>query len=521
MSEDLGPGSLVTPTVRLVRPLAEGGMGTVWVAEHETLGANVVVKLMAKWVEGRTDIAARFAREAAVAAAVKSPHVVQVFDTGTTEGGVPYIVMELLEGRDLAAELADRTKLPPGEVVPIVAQVAKALGRAHRAGVVHRDIKPENVFLCDTDGGDPFVKVLDFGAAKHDLPAPNPEGRRRADTVEGQMVGTPLYMSPEQIVGALDVDARSDIWSLGVLVFEMLTGKLPFEGATVAAITLAIHDAQPKMTDIDPELPAALDDWFAQACAREPKERFETARAAADALAIAVTGLPLPEAESQRLPMPSGVSPEWRAPSVRPVARLVDTLPKHGEARRPVMFAFALVALCAAGAIATIVATGAGAPAPTAARSAPSQVAPLPPPPTITSAAAPLREAAKEALKEPAKEPAKATTERPAPPAPPSVARASAPTTKATSAAPTAPHAGPARGRHRGAPTRGSAAPAPTATNPDEDLDRLVNVEPNLPGPAPSPSPSPSPSPAPPPPAPPPPAPPPATSPAPPDLPAP
>jgi eukaryotic-like serine/threonine-protein kinase len=319
MVEELDSGDYVTASVRLLRPLAQGGMGKVWVAEHLVLDTKVVVKLMSKEMEGLAGAADRFAREAAVAAQVKSPHVVQVFDSGVTGGGVTYIVMELLEGHDLGAELAARGRMAPSEVAVVIGQLGKALASAHRAGVIHRDIKPDNVFLCEVEGGEPFVKLLDFGTAKDEAHAPN-------TTTQGQLIGTPYYMSPEQILGE-EIDVRTDIWSLGVVAFEALTGTRPFEGVTVGAITLAIHATRPRLTSIVPELPVALDDWFAQACARDPADRFQTARAAANALALAISGEAAPS------------TPESSARS------LVDPTPRlaphsaESSARHPAMVA--------------------------------------------------------------------------------------------------------------------------------------------------------------------------------------
>ena len=264
-------------------------MGRVWVAEHLTLDTNVVVKFMAKEIADTADGAARFAREASVAAAVKSPHVVQMFDHGVTPDGDAYIVMEMLEGRDLSAHLAAHGPMSPSDVAALVAQVAKALGKAHQVGVIHRDIKPDNIFLCnaDADGGELFVKLLDFGIAKRDkyLIA-------GSATTTGAVVGTPYYMSPEQIVGDKEIDARTDIWSLGVVAFEAMTRKRPFEGTTVGAITLAIHTGTRRITDHLPNAPVALDEWFAKACARDPKERFQTPREASQALLAAVGNVP-------------------------------------------------------------------------------------------------------------------------------------------------------------------------------------------------------------------------------------
>jgi serine/threonine-protein kinase len=258
-------------------------MGSVWIAEHLTLHTNVVVKFMAVDIAATADGAARFAREASAAAAVKSPHVVQVFDHGVTPDGDAYIVMELLEGRNLATYLEAHGPMSLREAATVIAQVAKALGRAHQVGVVHRDIKPDNVFLCDVEGGELFVKLLDFGIAKRDEHAV-----KSAATTTGAVVGTPYYMSPEQIVGDKDIDARTDIWSLGVVAYEAMTGRRPFEGATVGAITLAIHTATRRVSEFLPTAPPAVDEWFSRACARDPKERFQTARDLAQALLLAV-----------------------------------------------------------------------------------------------------------------------------------------------------------------------------------------------------------------------------------------
>jgi serine/threonine-protein kinase len=264
-------------------------MGKVWVAEHLVLDTEVVVKFMANVVSATSDAAARFTSEAAAIAAVKSPHVVTVFDSGVTPSGVPYHVMELLDGRDLGAHLDATGPMKLEDVAIVLAHLAKALGKAHRLGIVHRDVKPENVFLCNTEG-EIFVKLLDFGTAKRDLTAPT-------TTTTGQLLGTPYYMSPEQIVGEKDIDARTDIWSLGVVVFEAITGKRPFDGATVGALTLAIHSTTPRVTDAAPHLPAALDAWFAKACARAPADRFASVRELADAFVRAIDAKASPRLE--------------------------------------------------------------------------------------------------------------------------------------------------------------------------------------------------------------------------------
>jgi serine/threonine protein kinase len=295
-------GMMVTSNVRLVRPLGEGGMGAVWVAEHLSLRTQVVVKFMARDLTGSGEALARFSREAAAASQVKSPHVVQMFDHGVLEGGAPYIVMELLEGRDLEQQLRASGRLSPREVAAIVAQLARALSKAHERGIVHRDIKPSNVFLCDAGGGDLFVKLLDFGIAK------GPEvGIIGSTTRTGSFIGSPYYMSPEQVVGAKTIDFRTDLWSLGVVAFEALTGEKPFYAETVGALALKIHrDALPVPTKTCPSLPLAVDAWFVRACAREPEERYASAREMAEALALSVGEGLAPGLQLDAVPAPSG-----------------------------------------------------------------------------------------------------------------------------------------------------------------------------------------------------------------------
>jgi serine/threonine-protein kinase len=275
------PGYSVTPTIRLERELGGGGMGRVWLAHHATLHVPVVVKFLSPEYAGSPEAVERFSREASAASSVRSPHVVQMLDHGVTPEGDPYIVMEHLEGRDLRAALASTTRLAIADVVTIVAQVGKALTHAHRRGVVHRDIKPENIFLCD-HGGELFVKLLDFGIAK--------AAAQASATDTGTVIGTPPYMSPEQLVGQ-KLDSRTDLWSLGVVAYEALTGRLPFEGDNVGAITLSVFHSQPPPPSVAcPPIGTAFDSWFARACARDLHDRFATAAELVDSLVAAAGG---------------------------------------------------------------------------------------------------------------------------------------------------------------------------------------------------------------------------------------
>ena len=279
------PGMMVTSSVKLVSPLGEGGMGSVWLAQHQSLHTQVVVKFIAAEFTNSPEALSRFSREAAAASQVKSPHVVQTLDHGVTPEGLPYIVMEFLEGRDLENHLSHVGRMAPVEVAEVVTQLSRALEKAHAVGIIHRDIKPANIFLCDAGDGALFVKLLDFGIAKGmNIPLLD------SGTRTGSMIGSPFYMSPEQLIGAKDVDFHTDLWSVGVVAFESLTGRRAFDAETVGALALKIHnDPIPLPSQVNVDL-ANLDDWFARACAKKPEERFSSAKEMADSLAAAASG---------------------------------------------------------------------------------------------------------------------------------------------------------------------------------------------------------------------------------------
>ncbi|MDI1475541.1 serine/threonine-protein kinase [Polyangium sp. y55x31] len=282
----LSAGAIVGTNVRLLRPLKRGGMGSVWLAEHQTLRTQVAVKFMSERLAQDQEYVARFTREAMASAQIKSPNVVQVFDHGITPDGTPYIVMELLEGEDLRMRLSKIGTIGLDEAATIVVHVARALSKAHGLGIVHRDMKPDNVFLCDQDG-ELFVKVLDFGIAKH----ATPEGEGLDGmTGTGAMVGTPHYMSPEQILSARRVDHRADLWSVGVVMYRALTGQVPFQGETLGAVCIAIERGSfMPPSQRRPGLLPTLDAWFLRALARDPAQRFQSAKELADAFLGALT----------------------------------------------------------------------------------------------------------------------------------------------------------------------------------------------------------------------------------------
>ncbi|MBI4955620.1 MAG: serine/threonine protein kinase, partial [Myxococcales bacterium] len=267
-------GLMVSDRVRLVRPLGAGGMGSVWVADHLTLETEVAVKFITHaLLAANPELLERFKREASAAAKIQSPHVVQTFDRGVTGDGLPYIVMELLRGESLRARLGRKRVLPPAEVAAVVRQTARALDAAHALGIVHRDVTPDNLFLCST-AGELLVKVLDFGIAKQ-------EGALEASSVTrtGTTVGTPQYMSPEQLLSAKSVDGSADLWALAVVAYEALTGRQPFSGETLAAIAIEITSARFIRPSRMPGSTATplVDEWFERAFDREKTRRFASA----------------------------------------------------------------------------------------------------------------------------------------------------------------------------------------------------------------------------------------------------
>jgi len=277
----LEPGTVLAGKYRLEEPLGEGGMGTVYRAEHLMLKAPVAVKVVDRDAPEGDVAVARFMREAQAAASLRSPHVVQILDYGT-EGPIPFIVMELLEGETLADRLSTAGRLGPAEAFKILSHIARAIGKAHEANIIHRDLKPDNVFLIHNEG-DFIAKVLDFGVAKVD-----DQGVSSAQTRTGSLLGTPYYMSPEQAQGNKEVDYRSDLWALGVIAFECLTGKRPFssDGLGDLVIQICIRDI-PLPSSLAP-VPPLFDEWFLRAVAREPDARFQSARLLIEALSDAL-----------------------------------------------------------------------------------------------------------------------------------------------------------------------------------------------------------------------------------------
>jgi len=291
-SDEPVAAELVAGKYQLQRLLGRGGMGSVWEGVHVSLGTRVAVKFIEAEYADSPEARSRFQNEARAAATLQSKHVVQVYDHGLMPDGRPYIVMEFLAGEPLDARLERQGRLKPAETVRIVQQIARALGKAHRAGIVHRDLKPENVFLVwDDEEQTDVAKVVDFGIAKFTSPNMGVSSSTRT----GSVLGTPYFMSPEQARGLRTVDFRTDLWALGVITYRCLVGALPFTGEAVGDLLVKICTAPlPVPSHFVPELPPAFDAWFARALAREPEGRFQSAQELTDAL-VAALGAPRAE----------------------------------------------------------------------------------------------------------------------------------------------------------------------------------------------------------------------------------
>jgi len=267
---------------RIGRRIGLGGTGVVFEADDLHEGSVVAIKTLRPCFVTHPDLGRRLSRESEVAQRVRHPGIVPIFDEGLLEDGTPYVVMPLLSGESLSRILLRMGSLPLSTVLALTTRVAAILHSAHCAGYVHRDVKPEHVLLETSPSGELLVYLLDFGVcASKDAPA---DERARE---KGKVFGTPSYVSPEQAAGENDVDGRADLFSLGVLMFEALSGRLPFCASSVSKLLLRIiREEAPRLSDVVPHTPPAIDDVVARLMARDREDRFPSARALSRALGL-------------------------------------------------------------------------------------------------------------------------------------------------------------------------------------------------------------------------------------------
>jgi hypothetical protein len=281
-SDDL-TGRVIDERYFLVRTIGVGGMGHVYLGEHLRTRRRCALKVISRRYVSDPDALPRFVREATNAGRISHPSVATLYDFGETEDGMAYLAMEYVDGESLSKLLEREGPLPPARAVEIARQVAEGVGAAHDLGIVHRDLKPGNILLTKDRKGADVVKVVDFGISQ----APAAEQQKLTGT--GMALGTPQYMSPEQLVGD-PVDGRSDVYSLGCVLFEMLTGEHPFNGSAAQLVTRRLTESPPCVRDTNPEIPKSLDELVIKALGRLPQERFPTMEALRDALLAAPTG---------------------------------------------------------------------------------------------------------------------------------------------------------------------------------------------------------------------------------------
>ena len=279
----VAPGDVLGEKFQVERVLGQGGMGLVVAAMHLQLRERVALKFLLPEAAERSDYRARFLREAQATAKLHSEHVARVIDVGTLEGDLPYMVMEYLEGEDLQAILRAKKRLSVREAIDLILQAMEGVAEAHAHGIVHRDLKPSNLFVSLTRGGERVVKVLDFGISKILTAGEEPSDLTQTSSA----LGSPMYMSPEQVRSAKTVDTRTDVWSLGVILFEMLTGQTPWKNAESATAVCAMiaADEPPTMRSLRPELPPELDALVQRALAKPVDDRLQNVASFAAQLA--------------------------------------------------------------------------------------------------------------------------------------------------------------------------------------------------------------------------------------------
>ncbi len=327
------PGNILGGKFRIEEVLGRGGMGVVVAATHLHLDERVALKFLSPEALEHRESVTRFEREARAAVKIKSEHVARVTDVGTLENGSPYMVMEFLNGMDLGQYLAQQGTLPIEEAVGYILQACEAIAEAHSLGIVHRDLKPANLFRIIRTDGTPSVKVLDFGISKVTT------GQEASMTQTSSMMGSPYYMSPEQMTSSKNVDHRTDIWALGVILHELLTGKVPYEGETIPEVCAKVLQvAPPDLSDFRADAPWELQTVIGRALAKKREERYQNVAEFSQALRAYAA----PEAgrSVDRISRVLGVTPTLVARAVEkagPTETSMDTIPapSESEASKP------------------------------------------------------------------------------------------------------------------------------------------------------------------------------------------
>jgi eukaryotic-like serine/threonine-protein kinase len=287
-NDGLAPGTVLQDTYRIIRQVGHGGMGAVYEATHARLAGRYAVKVLKPDTAETPEAFQRFRREALVTSGLRHPGIVQVIDFNQAPDGSPYLVMEFLDGVELAQLIAREAPMPLARVAEIVQQIASALGAAHKQGIVHRDLKPQNVFVQPLDDGRELVKVVDFGISKV-------QALSLKLTNESALLGTPQYMAPEHVVSKGELDGRADEFALAAIGYEMLTGRCPFQGETVMSLVYQIVNAEPApVAAFNATIDAAAERVLRRALAKAPGQRFPTIQEFGAAFAAAAGLAPVP-----------------------------------------------------------------------------------------------------------------------------------------------------------------------------------------------------------------------------------